>query len=76
MEETICRCDDCGRIIKKSQVVEFPDARWAVLYCDFKGGKYHCPTLDLEDITLCVDCVVPYFRKWVDAIKSDPDYIC
>ena len=76
MKETIIRCDNCGKIIPEKKTVEFVDCNYVTLLCDYTGGRKICrPTLDLNKITVCLDCLVPFFQKWVYKIKNDPDYI-
>ncbi len=74
MKESIYRCDNCGRIIKTNRVVIF-EGRYVLLLCDYTGAKACRPTLSLEKVTVCLDCLVPFFRKWVEKIDADLEYI-
>lgn len=75
MKEEIYRCDNCGKIIPQNRVIAFMDSAYVLLLCDYHSEKPCRPTLPLRGITLCLDCLVPYFQKWVTKIKNDAGYI-
>ena len=75
------KCNHCGKVIVKedtgdtSNRVTFVDCEYALLFCDYDGTKIHArPTLSLEGIILCLDCVVPFFQAWIDSVRKDKRY--
>lgn len=74
------KCDHCGRIVVKvdsdssSGRVMFQDCRYALLLCDYKPPATRKPILSLCGKVLCLECVVPFFQRWVDTIRRDEAY--
>ena len=75
MREEIARCDNCGRIIRENSVVSFSSCAYALIECDYQKTKSSRPSLRFGDITLCLDCVAPYFQRWIDKVKNHEGYI-
>ncbi len=73
MKEVITRCDNCGRIIGENAVL-FCDCGYMLVDCGYKKPAACRPSLALKNKTVCLDCVIRFFQKWLDKIKNDPNY--